>query len=351
MSPTKGLVLVTGANGFIGARTVEAFLLAGYSVRGAVRSSNSATDLLNALSSYAASGQLSTAIVPDITAQGAFDEAVKGVAAIAHLASPVNFTNTDVEQVLGAAVNGTLGILDSAAKEPGLKSFVYVSSIAAIRGSSAQYQGRVVTEADWNEEAEENLARLGNEATGHQIYVASKVKGERAFWEFREKNRERVKFSMTAINPVWVAGPPLILPKDPAKLSDTAIVAYRAMAGEEVPAVGPGNGTHVDARDVGRLIVFAVDKPDAADGERFIAGGNGNLANAQAYYDLLRKAYPSRRGIILEGEPGKGYLADYSEGPDSRGVDATKAVKATGKGWITFEKMILDAAKSYEVYF
>ncbi|KAK2014352.1 NAD dependent epimerase/dehydratase [Colletotrichum eremochloae] len=351
MSSNKGLVLVTGANGFIGARTVEAFLLAGYPVRAVVRSQNSAADLTNALPSHTASGQLSTAIVPDITVPGAFDDAVKGVAVIAHLASPVDFANTDAEQVLGAAVKGTLSILESAVREPGLKSFVYMSSIVAIRGSGPQFQGRTVTEADWNDEAEEVLRKAGKDAAGHQIYVVSKVKAERAFWGFRERDPGRVGFTMTAINPVWVVGPPLILPKDPKKLSDTAIVAYRVMNGEELSPVGPGNGTYVDVRDVARLVVFAADRPDVADGQRYIAGGSENHANIQAYADVLRKAYPGRRDIIKEGEPGKGYQKDYSTPPDGRRVDGTKAVKATGQSWIPFEKMVLDAAKSYEIYF
>ncbi|KAK1981326.1 NAD dependent epimerase/dehydratase [Colletotrichum cereale] len=350
MSSTKGLTLVTGANGFIGARTAEAFLQAGYPVRAVVRSQNSAADLTNALPSHAASGQLSTAIVPDITAPGAFDDAVKGVAVIAHLASPVDFTNTDAEQVLGAAVKGTLGILDSAVGEPGLKSFVYMSSIVAIRGSGPRFERRTVTEADWNDDAEEALQQVGKDATGGQIYVASKVKAERAFWEFRERNPGRIGFSMTAINPNWVVGPPLILPKDPKKLSDTAIVAYRVMNGEEVSPVGPGNGTYVDVRDVARLMVFAAERPDVADGQRYIAGGSENYGNVQAYCDVLRKAYPGRRDTIREGEPGKGYQEDYSTPPGGRNVDATKAVKATGQGWIPFEKMVLDAAKAYEIY-
>ncbi|KXH26415.1 NAD dependent epimerase/dehydratase [Colletotrichum salicis] len=351
MSSRKGLALVTGANGFIGARTVEAYLLAGYSVRAAVRTQRSADDLTAALPSQASSGQLSTAIVPDITVPGAFEEALKGVISIAHLATPVSFANTNVEEVLGTAVQGTLGILESATKEAGLKSFVYMSSIVAIRGSSPKFQGRVVSEVDWNDEAEKILENAGAEATGHQIYGASKVKGERAFWDFKEKNKGKINFSMTAVNPVWVAGPPLILPKDPKRLSDTAIIAYRVMSGEEVPPVGPGNGTHVDARDVGRIIVFAADRPDVANGQRYIAGGNGNFANIQAYCDLLRTAYPDRRHIIQEGEPGKGYLEDYGEPPESRRVDASKASKATGQGWIPFDKMILDAAKAYERYF
>ncbi|KAF9874898.1 hypothetical protein CkaCkLH20_07592 [Colletotrichum karsti] len=351
MSSTKGLVLITGSNGFIGARTVEAFLKAGYSVRAVTRSSSSAEGLLSALTKYTESGHLTTALVPDITAPGAFDEAVKDVTAITHLASPVNFKVRDADAIIGSAINGTTGILSSALKAPLLKSFVYMSSIVAVRGKGEKFLGRYVTEEDWNDEAEDALEKAGDEATGHHFYVVSKVKAERAFWEFREKNAENIKFTMTAINPVWVAGPPLILPEDPNKLSDTAIVAYQVMAGQEVPPVGPGNGTHVDVRDVARLITFAVEHKDVADGQRYIAGGNGNVANVQAYCDLLRKAYPDRRDIILEGKPGEGYHQDYSIIQGSPMVDGSKAIKATGQNWIPFDKTILDAAKAYERYF
>ena len=72
----NSIVLVTGANGYIAARTAEAFLKAGYSVRGTVRSKSSAKDLVDALSEYA--GRFELVEVPDITVPGAFDEAVKG---------------------------------------------------------------------------------------------------------------------------------------------------------------------------------------------------------------------------------------------------------------------------------
>lgn len=73
---SKGLVLVTGANGYIAAKTVEAFLQAGYSVRGTVRSLKSAEEVAAALPEFA--DKLSFVEVPDITIPHAFDEAVKG---------------------------------------------------------------------------------------------------------------------------------------------------------------------------------------------------------------------------------------------------------------------------------
>ena len=72
----KGLILITGANGYITARTVEAFLKAGYAVRGTVRSQSSAKPSFEALAEY---GDAFTVVeVPDITVPGAFDEATKG---------------------------------------------------------------------------------------------------------------------------------------------------------------------------------------------------------------------------------------------------------------------------------
>jgi nucleoside-diphosphate-sugar epimerase len=73
---SKGTVLVTGANGYIAARTVEAFLNAGYSVRGTVRALSSANEVKKALSEHA--DRLEFVEVPDITIPNAFDEAVKG---------------------------------------------------------------------------------------------------------------------------------------------------------------------------------------------------------------------------------------------------------------------------------
>lgn len=74
----RPLVLVTGANGFIAGRTVEAYLKAGYNVRGTVRSESSGILIQELLADYVKAGQLEIVIIPDITIAGAFDEAVKG---------------------------------------------------------------------------------------------------------------------------------------------------------------------------------------------------------------------------------------------------------------------------------
>jgi nucleoside-diphosphate-sugar epimerase len=121
-----------------------------------------------------------------------------GVAAIAHMASPVSFSFTDPDYVINTAVHGTTSILKSALRAgPQLKSVVYISSIAAV--AQPHDPPYTYTEHDWNTWAPEEADRLGKDTPGRIIYVASKAKAEMAFWKFKEDNKP--KFAMTAVNP------------------------------------------------------------------------------------------------------------------------------------------------------
>ena len=79
-------VLVTGANGYIATWITKKYLEAGYSVRCTVRSLSKSAFLNDNFAHYGDRFEL--VVVEGITKDGAFDEAVKGVDAIAHTASP-----------------------------------------------------------------------------------------------------------------------------------------------------------------------------------------------------------------------------------------------------------------------
>lgn len=64
-SNTK-LVLITGVTGYIASRTAEAFLQAGFNVRGTSRSVKSSQPLQAALSAYVEAGRFEVVEVPDI---------------------------------------------------------------------------------------------------------------------------------------------------------------------------------------------------------------------------------------------------------------------------------------------
>jgi nucleoside-diphosphate-sugar epimerase len=94
------------------------------------------------------------------------------------------------------AVDGIARILESALNEPGIKSFVFMSSVTAIISSRDNY---TFTENDWNTEAEAVVAAEGKAAPGRFIYAASKTAAERALWKFQDENKPH--FTITAINP------------------------------------------------------------------------------------------------------------------------------------------------------
>lgn len=117
---TSGLVLVTGASGFVGTYTVQALLDAGFAVRGTVRSKEKGEHLVSL------SPKASYVLVPDMSAPGAYDEAVAGVDAVVHIASPLDGSNTgDPSLVIGPAVAGVTGVLHSLEKaNPNVKRIV-----------------------------------------------------------------------------------------------------------------------------------------------------------------------------------------------------------------------------------
>ena len=88
-------VLVTGGTGYIGAWVIKSLLDRGHSVRAVVRSEAKATLLKDVFATEAYDGKLEFSIIEDPFAQGALDEAVKGVEGIAHLASPLAVQGDD----------------------------------------------------------------------------------------------------------------------------------------------------------------------------------------------------------------------------------------------------------------
>jgi NADPH-dependent methylglyoxal reductase len=106
------LVLISGINGFTATEIALAFLQAGYRVRGTVRSpaKSSAWLVLPAFAEYAASGTLETAIVEDIVAEGAFDDALDGVEYFVHTIAQLPRWGVGTEQVCGGSARAARSI-------------------------------------------------------------------------------------------------------------------------------------------------------------------------------------------------------------------------------------------------
>lgn len=203
--PKGSWVLVTGATGFVGSHTVKAFLERGYKVRGTVRDLKKASWLVsNTFKFYADRGDFELTVVADLGADHAFDEAVRGVSAIAHVASIVTF-EADPNKVIPATVAGATGILEAALKEPSVKEFVYTSSIVAATMPVPGNPTRV-DKSTWNDFVVEAAWAPppydGNR--GMFSYMASKVSAEKAVWKFAEERNPH--FTINAVLPASIMG-------------------------------------------------------------------------------------------------------------------------------------------------
>lgn len=78
---------ITGISGFLGYATLVSALESGYSVRGVVRK-QAQVDTIKEILPAQFQSQLELITIPDLAADGAFDDAFKGVTYVIHVASP-----------------------------------------------------------------------------------------------------------------------------------------------------------------------------------------------------------------------------------------------------------------------
>jgi len=351
-------VLVTGINGYIASVLGQLLLKKGYSLRGTTRRVASAQPLLDG--PYAAyKERVEIYEVPNMTVDGAFDEAVKGVDGIFHTASPIDFTLNTYELMVEPAVKGAETVLMSAIKAgPQLTSVVVTSSVIACVDPSSDPE-HAYTEADFASVSLEKAIKdrdEGKQTPGGILYGASKTASERAVWKFRDEYKP--SFAVTTVNPTVVIGPPIVLPSSGSKLNETLRPLFEIFSGE-ARTIGPniGTGSFVDVRDVAYVHVWAYENADKADGERYIvAQGFGPL---QAAADILREAYQGTEigAKIPLGNPGQGYVGYNKEKgkvgsvnyePGKFRVSGKKAEKETGVKYIPFKQSVLDTAKVFE---
>ncbi|OSD07838.1 NAD-P-binding protein [Trametes coccinea BRFM310] len=265
---TSGKVLVTGANGYIAVWVVKTLLEQGFSVRGTVRSESKAVHLRKLFKSYG--DHFEVVIVEDITKDGAFDEAVKGVDAIEHTASPFHFKAIEPDELIVPAVHGTTSVLKSAQKYgTSVKRVVITSSCAAVLTPSTE--PRVFSESDWNEASIQEVKEKGRDAAGPAKYRASKTLAERAAWEFYEQNKGSLSWDLVVLNPPFVFGPAIHDVDIPDNLNESARdwffnVVRGKLDNDALVNIG---SSYVDVRDLALAHSLALQKPEAA-GERII---------------------------------------------------------------------------------
>jgi len=263
--PPSSLCLVTGANGFIGSHVIDQLLQKGYAVRGTVRNIEKNAWLQKLFDDKYSKGKLELVQVEDFTREGALDEAVKGVAAFAHIASDLSF-NGDPNQIVTPTIASVKNALASALKESGLKSFVLTSSSTA---ATKPYPNKEfhIDASTWNEaDIEAAWAPPPYERSrAWAVYAASKAQGERAAWEFVKEHKPH--FTVNTILPNANFGKIL----DPEQQhGSTAGWIRMAYTGKFEPVKDLPPQYYVDVQDTARLHVVALTDTAIAN-ERIMA--------------------------------------------------------------------------------
>ncbi|CAN9185995.1 unnamed protein product [Alternaria alternata] len=330
----ESTVLVTGANGYLASHIVDKFLQHGLKVRGTVRDLEKSSWLVDLLEKRYGSDRFELTLVPDITREGAFEEAVKGVSAVVHVATIMTF-DPNPDNVIPGAVAAAIGAMEAAAKEPTVKRFIFTSSSAAVVSPFAGNDA-VLDEHTWNERAVEEAYKppTNDSYRAWYAYAASKTRAEQAVWKWCSENHP--SFITNAVLPNGIFG----------RVLDPVNQGYRSSA-HWIPDLFEGKIEHmrlfppqwfVDVEDVALLHVAAAILPHVKN-ERIFAFAEPFTFNK--ILSVLRKLYPTRS-----------FIDDFSEGEDLTTIKprarAQSMLRELGQAeWTSLERSV---EKNLEVY-
>ncbi|KAI8917655.1 hypothetical protein DFJ77DRAFT_457215 [Powellomyces hirtus] len=335
MSLTSGeTALVTGVSGYIAGHVTDMLLQAGYTVRGTVRSVDKFTPLAERFQNTYGNDKFDVVEVKDLEDAGAFDEAVKGIKYIFHIASPLPSGGGDpYKGFINPAVNGTLSVLKAAHAHGAAKRIVITSSDAAVRGTP-RTDGHVYTEKDWNEDSMRIVKEGDKEAASRAAYAASKTEAEKAAWRFVEENKPT--FDIATINPSFVFGPQFYPVGTESDIRCTPKILYSYIKGD-VTEVLPRKPlqNYVNVRDVARAHLVAATEPRAA-GKRFllVAGGWSSARVAE----IIRRNFPHLRKVPT-GSLDETFVED---------VDSSASKDVLGIRCLGLEETVVDTIKSFK---
>ncbi|TVY25856.1 putative uncharacterized oxidoreductase [Lachnellula hyalina] len=335
------LILVTGGTGLIGIKTIHTALKAGYSVRAAVRSQEKAKAVLATPTVMAINpgSKLTFVIVPDILADNAYDEAVKGVKYIIHIASPVikgeGFTPAQYEsELIAPAIKGTTSILSAAHKTPSIQRIVITSSIVAI----IPWEEFIAKEVDTVfDDTYEIPFPAGPYTNPFEAYAASKVRALLATKEFLWEKKPQ--WDIIHIMPSFVVGDNEIITDATLICDSTVSAAFAQVLGRD-SRWGAVPSTSVHPADIARLHVAALD-PEIEGNQSFLAVSGGERGTRwEEAIGIVNRNFPEavRKGILPNNGTAKTKRTK---------VDSSRTEKVFGFKFLGYEEQVKSVVEQY----
>lgn len=337
MTSTPKLVLLTGATGFIGFRTLIETLEAGYHVRAATRNESGIQKIRAARSTQPYLRQLEFVLVPDILKEDAYFEAVKDVDYVIHLASPTTKVQgalseeTYDELLIQPAVQGTMNMIKAANKySPTIKRIVITASIVSIIEWSEMY---VESGNIFNEQSRTDA--VGGPFGGlFAAYGASKVAAFNATEEY--VRTQKPHFDINHIGPAFVIGKNELASNRAEVLAGTNRAALGHVVGSEG---GPTPSTSVFVDDVAKMHVLALN-PQIPGGQFFLGVSESSNTRWEDAFDIVKKHFPE--GVANRTFPLTG------KNPTKRLIFDNEYTKRTlGIEFVSFEEQVKSVAKQY----
>lgn len=331
------LVLITGATGHLGFRTLVHALRTGLTVRVAVRSQAKASRLLSRLALKITSKQrqrLSFTIVPDITVDGAYDNAMDDVTHVIHCASPLVTgsqqppieTGLAEDFFIGPAVRGTLSLLEAAESCGTVRRVVITSSIVAIipvaqmEGTEARPEGTPVRPTD------RVPFTPGPYHSEFAAYANSKIAALHAAETWCETTRPA--FDVVHLHPSFVLGRNDMAATTTQCMKGTNAMVLAMLLGKRF---GPFAGATVHVDDVARChVTAAVDTINVPGNESYILSQESRWNDAK---DMAAKSFPTAEKTRLLVKSGN---VDTTE----IGIDASLAEDTFGLRFRGFDEQV-----------
>ena len=332
------LILITGATGHLGYRTLVLALEAGYSVRAAVRSQAKAKEILAApsIKTLNPGPKLDFAYVPDIVADSAYDDALSGVKAIIHIASPLAscLSAEDYERdIIAPAVKGTTNVLKAAAKEPSVKRIVVTSSQTAI----IPWEEAIAAENDHVYTAEESAPDPSGPYTStFEAYAASKVKALNATREY--VRTEKPTFDVINIMPVFIVGKNELITDAKDILNGTNKFAFAPILGQNASMPSTGALNHLD--DVAKVHLLSLDPKVEGNQDFGIQAGGIEGIVWDDGIEIVKRRFPE---AVKDGR----LPANGSQPTKKIRFDTSRTEKVLGIKFQSFEDALVNVTEHY----
>ncbi|RDW58845.1 hypothetical protein BP6252_13321 [Coleophoma cylindrospora] len=332
------LVLLTGATGLIGFRVLVFCLRKGYRVRVVLRDLAARARILRtpSIQNLDTETNLTFVEIPDLSIPTAFDDALRDVDKVIHIAAPIASANPSsigadlATHYLKPTTDAALHLLSSAQAHHTVKRIILTNSLAALIDYVTDTDETIHTESTRVTNIQQPPYRSPFEA-----YMAAKISTLNLTEQWAES--EKPAFDLVHMAPGHVFGPnePVTNPKELLQTGTNRMILAPVM-GKAYPKEA-GVTVHLD--DVAEAHVRALN-PSTPGNRLYILSSGGVMGTKlDDCFEIVARNFPEHVGKTLLNN---GSLPSFVFK-----VDASESARTLGIDFIPYEQQVRDTVGYY----